>query len=236
MVAIEDLKPRPNNPNCHPDDQLALLANILQKQGWRSPIVVSRRSGYIVKGHGRRMAALRIGCNVAPVDYQDYPSDESEMADLIADNQIASLANPDNVLIKNIISDIDTGTIDLTLTGFTEMEIADMMAPDIPETEQGNMLEKLKCACTCRNKAKLGQFWQVGPHVLAVVDLFTKWDKWLPYLKPGMLFLPYPGPLVALGKKSGYTSFLMVQPIPDIAGHLLDCYQDVHGKETIKLI
>ena len=52
-----DLVPHPRNPNKHGDNQIALLAKIIGNQGWRNPIVVSERSGFIVAGHGRLGAA-----------------------------------------------------------------------------------------------------------------------------------------------------------------------------------
>ena len=61
LVPIESLKRHPRNPNTHPDSQIKLLANIIAKSGFRSPIVVSNRSGFITKGHGRLDAAERYG-------------------------------------------------------------------------------------------------------------------------------------------------------------------------------
>ena len=61
IVKLDTLKPNPRNPNKHPEAQLDLLASIIQKGGWRACITVSRRSGYIVKGHARREAGARAG-------------------------------------------------------------------------------------------------------------------------------------------------------------------------------
>lgn len=72
IVPVEELKPNPKNPNRHPGDQVELLAKVIETQGWRQPVKVSARSGFIVSGHGRYEAALYIGCPV-PVDFQDYP-------------------------------------------------------------------------------------------------------------------------------------------------------------------
>src|SRR5262245_5749664 len=61
MVGIEKLVTNPRNPNQHPQTQIALLAKVINHQGWRSPIVVSNRSGFIVAGHGRFEAAKLLG-------------------------------------------------------------------------------------------------------------------------------------------------------------------------------
>lgn len=57
LVSVVSLVPNPRNPNKHSDEQIKLLAKIIKYQGWRDPIVVSKRSGFITKGHGRLMAA-----------------------------------------------------------------------------------------------------------------------------------------------------------------------------------
>jgi len=82
----------PRNPNKHPQEQIKLLATIIRSQGWRAPITVSRQSGYVVRGHGRLAAAILLGTEVVPVDYQNYATEAEEWADLIADNRIAELS------------------------------------------------------------------------------------------------------------------------------------------------
>ena len=69
IIPTEKLIPNPQNPNRHPEDQVRLLAKIIEAQGWRAPVTVSTLSGMIVRGHGRYMAAKLIGCPV-PVDFQ----------------------------------------------------------------------------------------------------------------------------------------------------------------------
>lgn len=57
LVPIDKLKPNPLNRNSHPKNQIKRLEKIIKAQGFRSPIVVSNRSGLIVAGHGRLQAA-----------------------------------------------------------------------------------------------------------------------------------------------------------------------------------
>lgn len=56
LVSVDALKPHPKNRNKHPTEQIERLAKIIAYQGVRAPIVVSKRSGYIVKGHGTLQA------------------------------------------------------------------------------------------------------------------------------------------------------------------------------------
>lgn len=109
IVAIEKLIPNPKNPNTHPDAQIQALGRIIRQTGWRAPITVSKRSGFIVKGHGRLAAAKLEGLTEVPVDYQNYTNEAEEYADLVADNRIAELAEIDNKLLADIFADIDTG-------------------------------------------------------------------------------------------------------------------------------
>lgn len=123
IVELADLKPNPKNPNQHPENQIELLAKIIETQGWRAPVKVSTRSGYIVSGHGRFLAAQMIGCP-APVDFQDYATEADEMSDLLADNRIAELAEMDNAMLAEIFSEIDG---DLELTGYTDNEVQNLI-------------------------------------------------------------------------------------------------------------
>lgn len=123
MVGIEAIVPNPRNPNTHPKNQIALLAKIIRAQGWRAPITVSRRSGFIVRGHGRYLAARQLGCEVVPVDYQDYATEAEEWADLIGDNKIAELSEANDYLLIKMLNDIKTADIDMAMTGFSPNEL-----------------------------------------------------------------------------------------------------------------
>lgn len=119
-VEVSKLIPNPKNPNKHPEEQIKLLAKIIEKNGWRNPIVVSRQSGYIVKGHGRLLAAELLKCKTVPVDYQDYENESLEMADLMADNRIAELSTNDKRKLLNLFEEFDTGEVDFDLSGYSE--------------------------------------------------------------------------------------------------------------------
>uniref|UniRef100_A0A6M3K1W3 ParB-like N-terminal domain-containing protein n=1 Tax=viral metagenome TaxID=1070528 RepID=A0A6M3K1W3_9ZZZZ len=118
IVACMALKPNPKNPNTHPTSQIEILGKIIQKQGWRAPITVSKRSGLIVKGHGRLEAALKVGITKAPIDYQDYESEAAEHADMVADNRLAELAETDITKMEVLLSELSDFDIDMELTGF----------------------------------------------------------------------------------------------------------------------
>ncbi len=125
--SIESVTPNPNNPNHHPPAQIELLAKIIVGQGWRNPIVVSARSGFITKGHGRLEAARHAGLSEVPVDVQHYDSDAAEWADVLADNRIAELSERDPYAVADIIRDHIPEDFDTSLTGFDQGAIDDLL-------------------------------------------------------------------------------------------------------------
>ena len=138
LEPIEKVIPNPRNPNTHPEGQIELLAKILDFQGWRSPIVVSKSSGFIVRGHGRLIAAQRLGLKKVPIDVQVYDNEAQEWADMVADNRIAELAEMDRATLKDLIEELDTGELDLDLTGFDEASLEDLMSEFfVPDDNEG---------------------------------------------------------------------------------------------------
>lgn len=95
LVNPKKLKDHPKNRNKHGSDQIERLAELYEYHGIRHPIIVSKRSGFIVAGHGRKLAAIRAGLKEVPIVYQDFDDDESEYAFIQSDNAIALWADLD---------------------------------------------------------------------------------------------------------------------------------------------
>lgn len=95
LVPVGDLKPNPKNRNNHPAEQIDRLCEIIKYQGFRQPVVVSNRSGFVVAGHGRLMAAKKLELETVPVLFQDFESEDQEYAFGVSDNAIASWAELD---------------------------------------------------------------------------------------------------------------------------------------------
>lgn len=128
IVPVAEVKPNPKNPNQHPEEQIELLAKIIKTQGWRAPVTVSTLSGLVVRGHGRLMAAQHLGLDSVPVDFQHYTCYDAELADLLADNKIAELAEIDSKLLAEVFQDIDPDAIDMDITGYSEEEYNDIIS------------------------------------------------------------------------------------------------------------
>jgi ParB-like chromosome segregation protein Spo0J len=120
LVAVDELSPHPRNPRKHPSQQIKLLAKIIEHQGWRRAVVVSKRSGFIVAGHGAFEAARLLGCSCVPVDYQEFDNDEDEVAHLLADNEIAAMSGRDTGAVEELLKKLDEVDFDLELTGILE--------------------------------------------------------------------------------------------------------------------
>lgn len=147
LVDPNSLKPNPVNPNRHSAHQIQLLASIIQEQGWRNPVTVSKRSGLIVRGHGRLEAALLIGCETVPVDEQDYASEAEELADLLADNRLSELAELDEDDLRRVLKSIGDADpdFDIELTGFMEDEIRKLMEDEANPEDELETIPRMEC-------------------------------------------------------------------------------------------
>ena len=169
LVDAIKLQPHPRNPNKHGDKQIALLAKIIRHQGWRAPIVVSKRSGFIVAGHGRLQAAQLLQVENVPVDYQDFATEADEYAHLVADNRIAELAEIDDAELAGLLKELD-GKIDLDLTGFDSDALAEldgfMDETEVDAEPQIDKGEELRA----KWNVQPGQLWELGDHRILCGD------------------------------------------------------------------
>jgi len=123
LLPIHACKPNPINPNKHSEYQIAKLAALIKYHGWRRPIVMSRRSGMIVSGHGRLVAGEALKMTTVPVDWQDYDSPEQELADMLADNVIDDLSEFDGQAVADILVELDAKDYALELTALDAEDI-----------------------------------------------------------------------------------------------------------------
>jgi len=149
MVSVSSLKPHPKNRNRHPQEQIDRLAKVLKFQGWRYPVKVSKRSGFITSGHGRIEAAKLNGWSQVPVNLQDYDSDEQEYADVQSDNAIASWAELDLSRINSDLGDLGPD-FDIELLGIKDfaLDTSDFQEPE-PKGEPALKEPQLKMCPNC---------------------------------------------------------------------------------------
>lgn len=171
MAPVADLIHHPKNPNQHSEGQLDFIRKVIEHQGWRSPLIISNLSGFVVCGNGRLMAARLMGLETVPVDRQDFANEADEIAHLLADNKIASMAELDNDILKGVLSELDTGAIDMDLTGFADAEIEELMT-QFHVDEENDAEPKIDQSKELQKKwgTKLGQIWELGDHRIACGD------------------------------------------------------------------
>lgn len=162
MEKASELKPHPKNRNKHPKEQLDRLCQILKYQGWRYPVKVSKKSGFVTSGHGRIEAAKLNGWKEVPVNYQDYDSEEQEYADVQADNAIASWAELDLSGINFDMPDLGPD-FNIDMLGIKDfvIEPAEKLDPQCDEDDVPEHVEPT---------AKRGDIWQLGRHRLMCGD------------------------------------------------------------------
>jgi len=133
LVKVEELIPHPKNPNTHPQNQIKILAQNIRYHGWRHPIVVSKLSGYIVAGHGRLEAARELGVSIVPVEYQDFATEDNELAVLVGDNRLAELSSLDLNGLQDIIDGFKASDFDTILAGFEPTDLDALLGEQKPD-------------------------------------------------------------------------------------------------------
>jgi len=127
---VDRLKPYERNARTHSDSQVEQIAASIAEFGFTNPILVDTQDG-IIAGHGRLMAAKRLGLEEVPVVVLDHLTEEQRRAYIIADNKLALNAGWDESVLAEELRALEESGFDLSLTGFSDEELADL----IPDTE-----------------------------------------------------------------------------------------------------
>lgn len=123
MVEIGKIVLHPKNPNQHSKDQISLLSKLIKYQGWRHPVIVSKKSGFVVAGHGRVEAAKLLGLNEVPVEYQDFDNEAQEYQFMVSDNSIQELSELDLTMVNQDILDFGPD-FDLEMLGIPNFTLS----------------------------------------------------------------------------------------------------------------
>ena len=153
--SIDDLIPYARNSRTHSDEQVAQIAASMKEWGWTNPVLVDEHGG-IIAGHGRIMAARKLGMDEVPVMVAQGWTDAQKRAYVIADNKLALNAEWDDELLKIEIHALDEIGFDLANLGFSGSEL-DLLMFDAnfqpgSEDEQGKLDElnpKMVCCPHC---------------------------------------------------------------------------------------
>ena len=170
MVPLERLVPNPRNPNYHPSAQIEKLSVLIREHGWRHPITVSKRSGFIVAGHCRIEAAKLLELKEVPVDEQRFKNEAEEWAVLIADNVIAEFSQTDAELMSELLAELNEADYALEFTGLDARDIGHYLG-DEPDPQADAVPSVPKKA-----KTKTGDLYLLGEHRLLCGDATNEED------------------------------------------------------------
>lgn len=135
QVAISELIPYARNSRTHSDEQVAQIAASIKEFGWTNPILIDGESG-IIAGHGRLLAARKLGMKEVPVIQLSGMTDTQKRAYIIADNKLALNAGWDDDLLKLEIEEVNLEDFEIELIGFSQDELNNLIgAQDVNELD-----------------------------------------------------------------------------------------------------
>lgn len=142
VVQVEKLVPYARNSRTHSPEQVDQIAASIKEFGFLNPIIIDGDSG-IVAGHGRVLAAQKLGLSELPCIEAKHLTDAQRKAYVIADNKLALNAGWDNDLLRVEFDELAQAGFDLSLTGFSLDEIDGLQfdsdcETDMPELADGD--------------------------------------------------------------------------------------------------
>ena len=127
-IQIGALIPYARNSRTHSDAQVAQIAASIKEFGFTNPVLIDGGGG-IIAGHGRVLAARKLGLTDVPCIRLDHLTDAQKRAYVIADNRLALNSGWDTEMLKVEFADLQELGFDLELTGFDLDEIKELLAP-----------------------------------------------------------------------------------------------------------
>ena len=159
---LERLIPYANNARTHSDAQVAQIAASMVEFGFTNPLLAGS-DGVLVAGHGRLLAARKLGLAQVPVVVLDHLTPTQRRALVIADNRIAESAGWDEALLHLELEALQAEDFDLSLVGFDPDELADLLAGEEPDN-QGQTDDDAAPEASETPVSQLGDLWVLGPH------------------------------------------------------------------------
>jgi DNA modification methylase len=228
QVKVENLIPYAKNSRTHSDAQIAQIAASIKEFGWTNPILVDGEKG-IIAGHGRLMAARKLGMTQVPVIELKGMTATQKKAYIIADNQLAMNSGWDIGLLSVELEELQSEDFDLELLGFDEKELNKLLEPDVVE---GLTDEDAVPDVPDEPKTKLGDIYILGNHRLMCGDS-TSIDavqKLMIGIYPDLIHTDPPYGMNAVSKssvlKANYGTDIMGDDNPDVAK---DAFNLIYG-------
>lgn len=170
---IDRLLPYAANARTHPDEQVAQIAGSIAEFGFNVPCLVDDR-GVLIAGHGRIVAAKRLGLQQVPVIRLGHLTDAQARAFRLADNRIALNAGWDDELLAAELERLKEDGVDLASLGFAEDELDRLLdGLDAGGSSEG---EDEAPEPPVHAVTRSGDLWLLGPHRLLCGDATISTD------------------------------------------------------------
>ena len=163
---VAELIPYVNNSRTHSDEQVAQIAASIKEFGWTNPILIDEKDS-IIAGHGRLMAARKLGHETVPAIRLEKLTEAQKKAYVIADNRLALNAGWDMELLKIELQNLQELDFDLDLLGFDAKELDAILEP---EQIEGLTDEDAIPDVPDEPITKPGDIYQLGKHRLMCGD------------------------------------------------------------------
>jgi DNA modification methylase len=172
-VVVDRLIPFARNPRTHSEAQVAQIAASIAEFGFNNPILVDTKAG-IIAGHGRFLAARKLGLAEVPVIVLDHLTDAQKRAYIIADNQLALNAGWDEELLQAELTALREEDFNLDLVGLEGEELARLLAAQ--DATEGLTDEDAVPELPQIPTSEIGDLWLLGSHRLLVGDATQEAD------------------------------------------------------------
>lgn len=236
LVAVEGLVPYARNSRTHSDAQVAQIAASIREFGFTNPVLIDADGG-IIAGHGRVLAARKLGLPEVPAIRIDYMTEAQRRAYVIADNKLALNAGWDDELLALELGELQGAGFDLSLTGFSEDELAGLLLE--PEVVEGLTDEDAVPEAPAEPVTMLGDVWVLGNHRLMCGDStsVSAFDDLMAGDRADMIFTDPPyGMSYGGGRAAGDHSLDKKTGGVKIKSHGMILNDDLQGDELIALV
>ncbi|NDD11897.1 MAG: site-specific DNA-methyltransferase [Betaproteobacteria bacterium] len=166
--SVDSLIPYARNAKQHSDAQVAQIAASIREFGWGAPILIDGANN-VIAGHGRLLAARKLGLAEVPVVPLEHLNDTQRRALILADNKIGENASWEDELLGIELSELKDAGFDLELTGFSPKEWEALIAGE-EQTQDGLTDEDAVPEITETPVSKPGDVWVLGEHKLLCGD------------------------------------------------------------------
>ena len=164
---IDSLIPYARNAKQHSDAQVAQIAASIREFGWGAPILVDGQNN-VIAGHGRLLAARKLGMADVPVVPLEHLTDTQRRALILADNKIGENASWEDELLGIELAELKEAGFDLGLTGFSPEEWEALIAGD--NATDGLTDDDAVPEVTETPISRTGDVWLLGEHKLLCGD------------------------------------------------------------------